>query len=505
MASHHTDSGSLLKAVDFFCGAGGMSLGLAMAGIDVLAGIDVDEECGRTYRANIPGAEFIWGDVSQLAPADLESKLGIHSDDPNLVLAACSPCQHYSQIRTDKTKSKPSARLLHEFQKFVVHFRPGLVVIENVPRLAKEAVLAEFLDTLAGQGYKFAGKVLNASDYGVPQNRMRYLLIASRIAGDVSLPLPSGSRAPTVHDFIGRPAGFKSIPAGHRDDSDFQHTTATLEENNLLRISMTPPDGGQRSAWAEHPRLQLDAYRNRPEIFRDSYGRMYWDRPAPTITTKFLSISNGRFGHPSEARGLSVREGATLQGFPKSFKFHAPSLHGLARQIGNAVPPPLAQRLGVHLVQLASAGRHAATPPKTDGRVSRARATLDSVRKAHVDLVSSGVAPTASAILSITGGSKPTVLRYLRIIRAEEGEHSATSTATQNSASIAQDELLPILGRLFAGTKIAERKGATPTPAQVELLRQALSHGYIDLVLTPSGASRLKRDVKLPTIKKLEQ
>jgi DNA (cytosine-5)-methyltransferase 1 len=102
-------------------------------------------------------------------------------------------------------------------------------------------------------------------------------------------------------------------------------------------------------AWSADEELQIPAYEGRNNIFRDVYGRMFWDRPAPTITTRFNSFSNGRFGHPEENRAISIREGARLQTFPMEYSFLGPSLNSLARQIGNAVPPELARRIGVHL------------------------------------------------------------------------------------------------------------------------------------------------------------
>lgn len=115
---------------------------------------------------------------------------------------------------------------------------------------------------------------------------------------------------------------------------------------------MTPASGGGRAAWADDPELQIDAYRGKDNIFTDVYGRMAWNRPAPTITTRFISLSNGRFGHPEENRAISIREGACLQTFPKGFEFHSTNLNALARQIGNAVPPALAKRIGEHLMSV---------------------------------------------------------------------------------------------------------------------------------------------------------
>lgn len=348
-----------LKAVDFFCGAGGMSLGLQDAGIQVLAGVDNAADCRNTYEANIKGARFIKHDVSTLTCPSLAQRLRIQSDDPTLVFAGCSPCQFWSKIRTDKTKSAQTAFLLKQFQKFIRYFRPGFVVVENVPGLftrKEESILPNFLQFLARFGYSLDDGIINANHYGVPQNRMRYLLIATRLSRAVSLPPAKPDPSLTVSAFIGVANGFRQIAAGHRDQTEFNHSACALSSENLRRIQVTPTSGGDRTAWRDDETLQIDAYRGRDDIFRDVYGRMYWDRPAPTITTRFNSFSNGRFGHPDEDRAISIREGATLQTFPKTYAFQGSNLNTLARHIGNAVPPELARRIGQHLITIASNG-----------------------------------------------------------------------------------------------------------------------------------------------------
>jgi len=112
---------------------------------------------------------------------------------------------------------------------------------------------------------------------------------------------------------------------------------------------LTPKNGGTRLSWKDVKELQIDAYRGDDTIFKDVYGRMLWDKPAPTITTRFNSFSNGRFGHPEENRAISLREGATLQTFPKTYIFTENNMAITARQIGNAVPPELARRIGLKL------------------------------------------------------------------------------------------------------------------------------------------------------------
>jgi DNA (cytosine-5)-methyltransferase 1 len=346
---------STLRAVDFFCGAGGMSLGLKNAGIEVLAGIDNDGGCRKTYETNIAGARFIKHDVSTLTAKSLGKRLKIKRNDPTLIFAGCSPCQFWSKIRTDKTKSARTAFLLKQFQKFIRHYRPGFVVVENVPGLHTRkhvSVLPGFIEFLSKLGYALSDGVVNANQYGVPQNRRRYLLIATRLTPSIELPPSEPDESLVVSSFIGVKNGFERIAAGHRDETDFQHTTSGLSEQNLKRIKLTAQSGGTREAWKDVPDLQINAYRGKDDIFEDVYGRMHWDKPAPTITTKFNSISNGRFGHPEEHRALSIREGATLQTFPKTFVFHGTSLGSLARQVGNAVPPEMARRIGVHLLSL---------------------------------------------------------------------------------------------------------------------------------------------------------
>ena len=276
-------------------------------------------------------------------------------NDDALVFAGCSPCQYWSKIQTDKSKSQKSAFLLKTFQKFIKYFRPGFVLIENVPGLMtnkKESILPSFLRFVKRLGYSFDEGVINANHYGVPQNRFRYVLMASRLG--VEIKLPQGKNDPNliVRNYIGIANGFKNITAGTVDKTVFHHTAAGLSVKNLERISITKKDGGDRSAWRDDAELMIPAYEGNESIFRDVYARMYWDRPAPTITTRFNSFSNGRFGHPEEDRAISLREGASLQTFPKTYRFMAKNKATIARHIGNAVPPALAKTLGQHLLKI---------------------------------------------------------------------------------------------------------------------------------------------------------
>ena len=346
---------SKLNAVDFFCGAGGMTYGLSQAGINVLAGIDIDISCKETYEINNPGSKFIHTDIHDLTVKDISRLIGLKRNDDSLIFIGCSPCQYWTKINTDRNKAHESRNLLIEFQRFVTYFNPGYIVIENVPGLYKkknENVLSGFLKFLDDNSYIYAHDIINANHYGVPQNRKRYLLIGSRVTENINIPDKREDKSLVVKNFIGQHNGFEEVNDGYKDPTDFLHTVAKLYEKNKIRIRRTPRDGGTRLSWKDDDDLQINAYRGKDDIFKDVYGRMYWNRPAPTITTRFNSISNGRFGHPKEDRGISLREGATLQTFPNSYKFYGSSIAIIARQIGNAVPVNLASALGKYIIQI---------------------------------------------------------------------------------------------------------------------------------------------------------
>jgi len=344
-----------LKAVDFFCSGGGMSYGIQQAGIKILAGIDFDESCKETYESNIEGAEFIHADVFDLQVEDLEKKLSLKKDDDELVLIGCSPCQFWSIINTDKTKSAKSKNLLVEFSRFVKYFRPGYVVVENVPGVLKkkeESGLNEFIEWLKANGYENPHfKVHNVNNYGVPQSRKRFTLIATRISNEELEPLKLKGEKPVVKDVLGVENGFPKIEAGHKDKTTYYHSVPSISDTNKKRLKKVKKDGGNRFGFADDIKLQLDCFIRRDNSFKDTFGRLWWNRPSPTITTKFFSISNGRFVHPEEDRALSIREGATLQSFPKNYIFKTTSIAKTARMIGNAVPPKYAEAIGRAIIQ----------------------------------------------------------------------------------------------------------------------------------------------------------
>lgn len=333
-----------MKAIDFFCSAGGVTCGFKQAGIDVIGGIDIDPLCKETYEKN-NNTKYLCADVSNLAVDSLITEFEIAKNDDQLIFVGCSPCQYYSNIKTDKKKSENTRLLLEDFQVFVDYYRPGYVYVENVPGLDKksESPLGKFKLFLSDNGYVFDDGVLNAKYYGVPQNRRRYMLVASRVVQHISLPEGVRNVITTVKDAIGDFQIYIPIEQGHFDDSSFIHSSARLSDINLLRIKSTKHNGGDRRSW---PRKLWPKCYSEHEGHTDVYGRMHWAKPSPTITTRFVSYSNGRYGHPEQDRAISLREGATLQSFPEDYIFYSKNQGTIAKMIGNAVPPRFAKAVG---------------------------------------------------------------------------------------------------------------------------------------------------------------
>jgi len=340
---------------DLFCGAGGLTRGLLNAGIEVLVGFDLDVNCQRTYEENNPPAQFVSADLSTLKVASIAKHMRRRRPE-DMLLAGCPPCQPFSQQRRQIAASR-DAVLLGSFGRLVEALLPGQILVENVRGIAKvlgNSSFRRFLKTLERLDYKYVWGTLNAKWFGVPQNRWRLVLIAMR--GTVPT-LPDPQHGPdltpytTVRETISH---FPAILAGGRHAKIPNHVAATITEPNLVRLRHTPHDGGDRRSWPA--KLRLGCHTGDYEGHTDVYGRMFWDQPAPTLTGRCHSISNGRYGHPEQDRAISLREAAALQSFPDEYVFHGSS-KSIALQIGNAVPVVLAEALGKHILAL-RAGTH---------------------------------------------------------------------------------------------------------------------------------------------------
>lgn len=332
----------MIDVFDFFSGCGGTSCGLSAEGFNIVFALDNDQNAINTFKTNFPNAATTVSNIQEVLPESLNKLIGARKNP--ILFCGCAPCQPFSKQNNNKTLDDPRRNLLGEFSRFLEHWVPDYVLVENVPgiqKINKNGPFKKFLKKLEDLGYKYSYDVLPASSFGVPQKRERLVLVAS-ILGSINL--PEGTHGPktktpcsTVKDWI---YGLSAISAGEICPNDPDHQAAKLSELNIKRIQSTP-EGGGRDFWPKE--LWLDCHLNH-KGHTDVYGRLHWDKPASGLTTRCISFSNGRFGHPSQDRAISIREAACLQTFPKTYKFSG-NMASKARQIGNAVPPLMARKI----------------------------------------------------------------------------------------------------------------------------------------------------------------
>lgn len=339
-----------IKVFDFFSGCGGTSQGFKQAGFDVAFGLDFDHDAACSFKLNFPDAEFINADIRTLENNVIEHLFNVN-DSSYTLFSGCAPCQPYSRQNSNKKEGDPRLDLLNEFGRFVQHYLPDFVFVENVPGMQKfnenEGTFKSFISMLSRHGYNVDFKVLPAAWYGVPQTRERLVLLAAK-NHQVTLPTQThgleNSPYSTVRDWIGF---LPPISAGETHPTVSDHVSAKLSDVNLQRIKATA-EGGGRESWPDH--LILECHRTH-KGHSDVYGRLYWDKLASGLTTRCISYSNGRFGHPEQNRAISVREAACLQTFPLDYKFTG-ALNSKAKQIGNAVPPKMAEVIGNQILHI---------------------------------------------------------------------------------------------------------------------------------------------------------
>jgi DNA (cytosine-5)-methyltransferase 1 len=324
-----------------FCGAGGLTHGLNNVGVPVVAGVDVDEACRHPFEAN-NRSRFLKRDVGSLTPHEIDSLFG---DSEIRVLAGCAPCQPFSTYsQRYETVGSPQWGLLYQFGQLAKACRPEIVAMENVSSISRHSVFDDFLKTLQASGYHIFHETVDCSAYGLPQSRRRTVLLAS-LLGPIEL-IPRTRKNPkTVRQAL---SNLPAIEAGETHLKDSLHTSSSLSPLNMERMKASTPGGTWRD-WPPH--LVAACHRKATgKTYPSVYGRMSWDEPSPTLTTQFYGFGNGRYGHPEQDRAISLREGAILQGFPKSYSFVGKDIpvqfRVLGRLIGNAVPVTLGRLIG---------------------------------------------------------------------------------------------------------------------------------------------------------------
>ncbi len=336
--------------VDFFSGCGGMSYGFERIGQTTgyyrwVGAFDIDKYANQTYLHNfgrMPSAIDLSGDV--FAKVNRVIRRNGHQGSAPLLAIGCAPCQGFSSHKKKDKRLDDRNSLVARFAEMAVALNPVMILMENVPDLLARKHwhhFVRFREIVEGAGYKINADIVNMAEYGVPQERFRAVVLASRDFEPL-LPLALVPRAQfqTVREAIGHLPPLS--PFGGADPNDAMHRTSRHRQETVEIIKQIPKDGGSR------PRGVGPKCLDKVNGFYDVYGRLWWDRPAITITARCRTPSCGRFVHPSQDRGLSIREAALLQGFPHDFYFSGP-FDDCYKQIGNAVPPPFSVAMANHL------------------------------------------------------------------------------------------------------------------------------------------------------------
>ena len=323
-------------AIDLFSGCGGLTQGLKQAGFRVLAAVEIDGTAASTYRMNHPHVHLINDDIKTVDAGLLRKRLELRCGELDLV-AACPPCQGFSTLTTKNGARRvvdERNALIFDVLTFVARFRPRAVMLENVPKLADKQEFRSFVRSLKRYGYTSDFRILNAAKFGVPQRRRRLILVAFR-DHKVTFAREDAIEV-SVRTAIGDlPHPRKSKDLLHRDRKSYSTETKA-------RIRGIPLDGGNR--FDLPPQQRLECHDN-TDGFRDVYGRMWWDKVSPTITSGCINPSKGRFLHPGQHRPITLREAALLQTFPQGYEFDlSRGRYAVAEMIGNALPPEFIRR-----------------------------------------------------------------------------------------------------------------------------------------------------------------
>lgn len=337
--------------IDSFCGAGGLGLGLKNAGFDILLSFDIDPICINTINTNKKyfdhSAEV--ADIADLLNGHLLKKCNLKRGELFL-LAGGPPCQGFS-VQRRGSDIDPRNDLVLKYGQMINELYPMYFVMENVSGIAGKrgkTILQQLVEYVEDIGYSVHVELLDAQDYGVPQRRKRYIIIGERkdMGENYTYPKPLNIHR-TVRDAIGL------LPIPPEDGTDHPdislHRRDRLSELNLQRIRAIKEGQGRDDLPSD---LLADCHKIDSSVigFRSVYGRMAWDEVAPTITARFDSFTRGKFGHPVQDRSVSLREGALLQTFPIDFEFTGNKVD-VARQIGNAVPPIMAECIGRSILE----------------------------------------------------------------------------------------------------------------------------------------------------------
>jgi DNA (cytosine-5)-methyltransferase 1 len=337
------------KAIESFCGPGGMSLGLSWAGFNVAVAFDVDEPSVLTHQRNLDGTCLV-ADARTIKGRELLERADASKGEVAL-LAGGPPCQGFSKQKRGAHLGDKRNDLVLEYVRLVEEVFPRFLLFENVAifgQVRGQRYLQEMQKRLTD--YVLIPGFYNAADYGLPQTRQRFVVVGKRRDQRVAFhpPAPTVKRWLTVGEVLG---DLPEPPLDYSSHPDYpNHARARVTDINIMRFSYVPQGGGWKDI-PEHLRLpchkQVDPSSGG---WPDVYGRLEWNGQCPTITGGFDSFTRGRYGHPLYDRPITPREAARLQGFPDSFAFVG-NRGDVRSQIGNVVPPPLAEAFGLEILR----------------------------------------------------------------------------------------------------------------------------------------------------------
>jgi DNA (cytosine-5)-methyltransferase 1 len=373
--------------IDLFAGAGGLTTGFHLAGFKSLCAIEIEAKSLATYKHNYPNTKIIHQDILSIDPSELRSYLGLKKEELTAIVGG-PPCQGFSRNIPAEYRYFDDARnqLYRVFLKFVQEFRPLYVVMENVPEILKAykgVVKNEITDQLEKEGYKVTSTSLNSANYGIPQSRSRAFFLASldksiqfpepTHAGDIrsdyrntkdcnqlTLIKSNISSIITVKDAIG---DLPSLEAGQEYSAEIYPVSPQTPYQAMIRNGSTKLTNHVARALSaiQMSRVRIlsegqDARDLPPELapkkhYSGAYGRLYWDKPARTITRWVFHPGSGRFFHPVQNRTITIREAARLHSYPDSFHFLG-TYTNMASQIGESVPPLLGKAIAESILQV---------------------------------------------------------------------------------------------------------------------------------------------------------
>lgn len=357
-----------LNALDLFSGAGGFSEGMKNAGFNVVAAIEFNAQIAETYKFNHPNTKMIIDDIRNVSENQIH-KLFHESNISCDVIFGGPPCQGFSmagnRIRSGFSFLEDERNyLFKEYIRMVTYLKPKVFILENVPGILNYNngnVKNEIYDAFKKLGYNISSKILCAADYGVPQLRNRAIFIGNRIGIDSNSLFPKPLKTPstytTIRDAI---SDLPPLKAGCGSEKTPYMTLPTTEYENRLR-SKSGIVFNHISSHHKEETLKIlsmlkegQSMKDLPEKYRTksvhsgAYGRMIYDKPSYTLTTRINTPSVGRITHPEQNRTITPREAARIQSFPDDYKFIG-NITSIGMQIGNAVPPILAEEIGKHI------------------------------------------------------------------------------------------------------------------------------------------------------------